>query len=319
MTADIESTRPHPKAFLSYARESDEHCEWVRNLATRLRSDGIEVTLDQWSLHPGDDLPQFMESAVRDNDYVLIVCTTYYAKRSNERRGGVGYEGDIMTAEVLTDRSKRKFIPLFRSGDYWQTASPTWLRGAYRLDFRGDPYSDEQYNDLLTTLYGMRPVAPPLGSRRTLVKKMYRHSTVSAQPFEPIRIVGVIVDEVTMPRNDGTGGSALYRVPFQLSHRPSHEWSQIFLKKWNRPSSFTSMHRPGIASIIRDKVYLDGTTLEEVEKYHRDTLRLALQETNEFFATQEQNKRIQDEEAQRRLEEHERTVREHANRISFDD
>ena len=319
MTTNIESTRPHPKAFLSYAWESDKLREWVKDLATRLRSDGVDVTLDQWSLHPGDELPQFMESAVRDNDYVLIVCTPYYAERSNQRRGGVGYEGDIMTAEVLNTRNKRKFIPLFRAGDHWEVASPTWLQGAYRIDFRGDPYSDEQYDDLLTTLHGTRPVAPPIGPKPALVKKTDRQPITSAQPSEPIKIMGVIIDEVTVPRNDRTRGSALYRIPFQLSQRPSHEWSEIFIEKWNRPSSYTTMHRPGIASISGDRVYLDGTTLEEVEKYHRNTLKLALKETNQFLAAQEQDKRIKDERERQRLEEHQQTVRDQSNRISFND
>ena len=34
---------------------------------------------------PGDQLPGFMERAVRENDYVLIVCTPTYADRSNRR------------------------------------------------------------------------------------------------------------------------------------------------------------------------------------------------------------------------------------------
>ena len=131
--------------------------------------------------------------------------------------------------------------------------------------------------------------------------------------------MGVIIDEVTVPRNDGTRGSALYRIPFQLSQRPSHEWSEIFIEKWNRPSSYTTMHRPGIASISGDRVYLDGTTLEEVEKYHRNTLKLALKETNQFLAAQEQDKRIKDERERQRLEEHQQTVRDQSNRISFND
>jgi hypothetical protein len=36
-------------------------------------------------LQPGDQLPAFMERAVRENDYVLIVCTPTYADRSNRR------------------------------------------------------------------------------------------------------------------------------------------------------------------------------------------------------------------------------------------
>jgi len=61
-----------------------------------------------------------METAIRDNDYVLVICTPHYADRSNRRVGGAGYEGDIMTAEVFTERNHRKFIPVLRSGDWRQ-------------------------------------------------------------------------------------------------------------------------------------------------------------------------------------------------------
>ena len=98
------------KAFVSYSWDSDNHKNWVRELATRLRNDGIDVTLDQWSLVPGDQLPEFMERAVRESDYVLIICTHKYKERSNNRQGGVGYEGDIMTAEIMNTKNQRKFI-----------------------------------------------------------------------------------------------------------------------------------------------------------------------------------------------------------------
>ncbi len=68
-------TGRHPTAFISYSWDNDPHLAWVRDLASRLRSDGVDVTLDQWHAVPGDQLPKFMETAIRDNDYVLIVCT----------------------------------------------------------------------------------------------------------------------------------------------------------------------------------------------------------------------------------------------------
>ncbi|HEY5731981.1 MAG TPA: toll/interleukin-1 receptor domain-containing protein, partial [Anaerolineales bacterium] len=62
------------KVFISYSWDDDMHREWVREFATRLRSDGIDVTLDRWHAVPGDQLSQFMENAVRDSDFVLCVC-----------------------------------------------------------------------------------------------------------------------------------------------------------------------------------------------------------------------------------------------------
>lgn len=96
---------------------------------------------------------------------------------------------------------------------------------------------------------------------------------------EPIKIKGV-VDEVTEPTLDGTSGSALYKIPFKLNKKPSYIWEQIFLNEWEMPPRFTSMHRPGIASVIGDKIILDGTTIDEVKEYHRDTLALCVEEAN---------------------------------------
>ena len=78
------------------------------------------------------------------------------------------------------------------------------------------------------------------------------------------------------------------------------------------------MHRPGIASVSGDKVYLDGTTMEEVERHHRDTLKLAIQETNKEIAEHEAQERARAERARQAREDHERTVRETARRINFD-
>jgi hypothetical protein len=103
--------------FISYSWDSDDHKVWVRGVAERLRADGVEASLDQWAAVPGDQLAEFMERAIADNSFVLIVCTPRYKKKSEAREGGVGYEGDIITGELLKSRNHRKFIPVLRAGD----------------------------------------------------------------------------------------------------------------------------------------------------------------------------------------------------------
>jgi len=161
----------NPKVFLSYAWESPKHEQWVKELATRLRSDAIELILDKWHTVPGDQLTTFMEEAIRDNDYILIICTPQYKKRFDNREGGVGYEGDIMTAEVMTAQNQRKFIPILKDGD-WNISSPTWLKGKYYIDLTGEPYSDENYQSLVKTLYKKRDEAPPLGKKPSYISKI---------------------------------------------------------------------------------------------------------------------------------------------------
>ena len=313
-----------PTAFVSYSWDNDEHRNWVLALATQLRGDGVETVLDQWHLVPGDQLPAFMEKAVRESDYVLIICTPRYKDRSERRLGGVGYEGDIITGQVLTTRNKRKFIPILRTGD-WKEAAPTWLAGKYYVDLRGDPYDERHYRDLLTSLLGTRAQAPPVRKVREHVGKrpapssiaISRPTVAATETFEPIRIAGVIVDEIGSPRGDGTRGSALYSVPFRFSRHPPTEWSQLFIQAWDHPSSYTSMHRPGIARIHGDKVILNGTTVEEVEKYHRDTLILAAEEANKGYAEWQRRRQAEEEREHARLDAHKQSVEDAAKRLKF--
>lgn len=152
-----------PKVFVSYSWDSEGHREWVRAFATQLRKDGVDAVLDQWEVQFGDPLTEFMERSVRENDFALVVCTPKYKERSDDRTGGVGYEGSIMTAEVLSKKNHRKFKPVLRKGD-WSNAFPSWLSGKQGADLRGDPYDGEEYARLLAELYGQAPEAPPLGS-----------------------------------------------------------------------------------------------------------------------------------------------------------
>jgi hypothetical protein len=53
-------------------------------------------------------------------------------------------------------------------------------------------------------------------------------------------------------------------------------------------------------------------------KYHRDTLKLAVEDANEFIAEYERKKNAAADREWLRKEEHERVVREAAKKISFD-
>lgn len=311
-----------PTAFISYSWDDDTHKEWVKNLAERLRQDGVDVTLDKWATAPGDQLTTFMEQAIRENQFILIICTPNYKNRSDERKGGVGYEGDIMTAEAMTEPNHRKFIPVLRKGT-WDEAAPSWLKGKYYINLSANPYSEENYKDLVSTLLGKRETAPPIGesmrttqSRTTQRPKKTDRSLQS--DFEDIKIVRVIVEDVTKPRNDGTMGSALYTIPFALSDRPPAEWRNIFINNWNHPPRYTLMHRPGIANIQDATVVLDGTTIEEVEQYHRDTLQLAVDKTNHQYREWRDKQEQYRAREKARREAHEKHIEDVSKRIKFD-
>ncbi|KQR22468.1 hypothetical protein ASF79_09550 [Agreia sp. Leaf335] len=96
----------------------------------------------------------------------------------------------------------------------------------------------------------------------------------------PIRVTGVDEKGLGSPRNDGTPGSALYLVPLRLSRRPSQTWAANFEQTWNG-RLFSTMHRPGIASVSGDRILLDGTSVEEVAQHHLETVRAVVLEANE--------------------------------------
>lgn len=309
------------KTFISYAWESDEIKKWVKNLATQLRNDGIDAKLDQWEVVPGDQMPHFMEKSVKENDYVLIICTPKYKTKSENRIGGVGYEGDIMTAEVLQKSNHRKFIPIIKSGTK-ETSIPSWLSGKYYVDLSNEVHFDNNYSDLTTTLLNKRERAPELGT--TTQKITDETKTEFKEPKkviadEPIKIKGIVIDEITQPTNDGTAGSGLYRIPFELNRTPSYEWRNLFVNAWNRPPSWSNMHRPGIASAYGNQVILDGTTIEEVEKYHKETLQLAVKVANEQLDQINLRKQQIEERERIERENHQKNIDDISKRISFDE
>lgn len=154
-----------PTVFISYSWDDEQHKHWVRELATRLRTDGVDVKLDHWELAPGDQLTTFMERSVRESSFVLIICTPQYKRKADRREGGVGYEDTVMTSEVYNSGTNwRKFIPILRREE-WSASAPSWLQGSYRIDMRGNRHKSDSYQDLLATLHGQRPVAPPIGKR----------------------------------------------------------------------------------------------------------------------------------------------------------
>jgi hypothetical protein len=79
-------TQRIPTAFISYSWDSEEHKRWVITLATRLRENGVDVTLDRWHLKPGADKTLFMEKAVRESDHVLLICTRKYREKLSHIR-----------------------------------------------------------------------------------------------------------------------------------------------------------------------------------------------------------------------------------------
>jgi hypothetical protein len=156
-----------PSVFISYSWDSDEHKTWVRELAERLVSNGVHVTLDQWDLQPGDSLTQFMEAQIAACDFVAVICTPTYARKSNERASGVGYEQQIISGHLAAGVERRKFIPIVREGDMKagkDLAIPSHFLGILAIDMRGPDSTDRALEGLLRAIFKVpAAIRPKLG------------------------------------------------------------------------------------------------------------------------------------------------------------
>lgn len=164
-------TEPNPliSAFVSYSHESEPHKARVADLATRLRTDGIDCELDQWVASPPEGWPNWMIKRITNSKFVIVVCTERYFKRVtglDEERGlGSRWEGALITQELYeTGGSNTKFVPVIfqAEDDKWR---PPFLRGATYYDVSTATGYEQLYRHLTE-----QPVAvkPPLGKIRRL-------------------------------------------------------------------------------------------------------------------------------------------------------
>jgi hypothetical protein len=79
------------------------------------------------------------------------------------------------------------------------------------------------------------------------------------------------------------------------------------------------MHRPGICRVYADRITLDGTTLDEVERVHKETLKLVLEVVNAQVERLEQAAQLKAAEQQRQAQVHADGVKEKTARIRFED
>ncbi len=152
-----------PTVFISYSHDSPEHKAWVVDIANRLRTQGVDVKLDRWDLRLGDDVQRFMASQIAEADRVLAICTAVYVSKADQRKGGAGYEGQIIDAELAEELNTRKIIPVVREGT--TNVVPRFLKGRFYLDFRNDDDFEESLIELVHEIHDvLRTPKEELGS-----------------------------------------------------------------------------------------------------------------------------------------------------------
>ena len=239
-----------PTVFISYTHDNEKHKTWVLQLATRLRSNGVNVLLDIWNLSLGKDLASFMEKGLTEANRIICVCSSNYVEKANNGKGGAGYEKQIITAELVGDQNTDLIIPLIRD-NLATKKTPTFLAGRMYINFDEEILYEKNYWELLRDIH-KEPILPipPIGPN----------------PFKNIQVFS---QEKFIPSNEKYVSPAMEgKVTFDYSNN-NHIYTVgcnelMFEIKWSSAGK-NSIHlyndTPSILSVARVK---DATEFNEI-------------------------------------------------------
>ena len=152
----------------------------VRNIAERLRADGIKVWFDEWEIRPGDSIPAKIEDGL-ERSRMLALCMSENAFGSDwaQLESGTFRFRDPLNKE-------RRFLPL-RLDD---TDPPGSLAQWVCIDWRAKS-SEPQYQKLLEAC---RPPKPEHTPEREAARAALEEKIVSLGHTEPVRSVAFSPD-----------------------------------------------------------------------------------------------------------------------------
>lgn len=147
---------------MSYSHDDDEHSDWVLQLASRLRGNGVDVCLDRWDVTLGGNLSLFMERAASDSYRVIAVVSEIYSRKCDDREGGAGVEAQMLSSRIYKQLDSNAVIPIIRNNP--DAVVPAFLGFRLWQDFRDPSLEESAYERLLRDIHGVAVDAvPPLG------------------------------------------------------------------------------------------------------------------------------------------------------------
>lgn len=270
-----------PTVFISYSHDSDEHKNWVLQLSTRLRLNGVDVILDRWNLKLGSDLASFMERGLSKSQRIICICSDKYVKKANDGKGGAGYEKQIMTAELIKDQNTNWIIPLIKNNPE-ERKTPTFLGGRIYISFEDSNLYESNYEELLRDLLDEPVLAiPPIGKN----------------PFQTIRN---FAQQKFIPASEkyispATSGIVTFDYSNNNGKYAIGQGELLFETKWSKASN-TSIHiyndPPSIRTIALVKDKKEIKEIKDARNYDNSsrarTINLnqiaVLQNSNGFYA-----------------------------------
>lgn len=160
----FETNDDHRRVFVSYSWDNDSHKEWVFKLCQDLRDKGVDAIIDQ-AMRKGKDLLDFMEKGIANAHRVLVVGTPNYKRKSEEEKGGVKYEQNIIKASILHGIGSDRYITILREGKSFEESFPAAISTKGGYDMRNDVDYQKYLTALVHEIYDMPVVAlNPIGA-----------------------------------------------------------------------------------------------------------------------------------------------------------
>jgi hypothetical protein len=168
----------HPKVFISYTHDSDQHCQQVRGFATLLVDSGIDVELDQWATGPRQDWQAWATRGMTESDYVVVIASEGYRRMGDGNGPGdlnLGGQSEAALLRDLLQGSRRtwtsKILPVVLPGQGIE-GIPLFLQPHAADRYPVDSLTRESAEDLLRTITRQpRHLRPPLGKPLVLPPK----------------------------------------------------------------------------------------------------------------------------------------------------
>ncbi|PPK60994.1 TIR domain-containing protein [Actinokineospora auranticolor] len=155
------SDREVPRVFVSYAHDSTEHKEAVREFATYLMVRiGLQVQLDQWDSDRRRDWSLWAIEHLTDSDYILVIASPDYKQRADGRARSDEGRGSQFEAAIMRDALTRdlrgeteRWLPVVLPGRSVDDI-PTCLCGHSTTRFHVDELSEDGVAELIGAITG---------------------------------------------------------------------------------------------------------------------------------------------------------------------
>ncbi len=164
-----------PKVFISYAHDGRELADAVLELSNYFRLQGIDCEIDQYEEAPPQGWPMWMASQIENADYVLILASETYYKRSKDflkdPTNGLGARWE--TSHIIQKLyenvfNNTKYIPIYLTEE-----SKIYILDSLSPYTHYDVSNEESKKKLARRLLGITPnIRPKLGAPITEDEKV---------------------------------------------------------------------------------------------------------------------------------------------------